>query len=74
MIVAFLPLELTHPLFLLGLLVLQVLAWCFYRGLTDFARWQRILSFARVVIDSNHDDEGEIGNSWRKFRLGLRSC
>src|SRR5437763_6443271 len=41
---SWLPLELTHPLFLLGLLALPVLAWYFYRGLTDFARWQRVLS------------------------------
>src|SRR5919202_1613296 len=45
------PLELTHPLFLLGLLALPVLAWYFYRGLTDFARWQRALSLAaRAVV------------------------
>jgi uncharacterized membrane protein len=51
MIVALLPLELTHPLFLLGLLVLPLLGWYFYRGLTDFARWQRILSLvSRVVV------------------------
>jgi Ca-activated chloride channel family protein len=41
-----LPLELTHPLALLGLLALLVLAWYFVRGLTDFARWQRALSLA----------------------------
>ena len=38
------PLELTHPWLLLGLLALPLLGWYFYRGLTDFARWQRILS------------------------------
>jgi Ca-activated chloride channel homolog len=43
--------ELTHPLFLLGLLALPVLVWYFFRGLTDFARWQRILSLsARTIV------------------------
>ena len=43
--------ELTHPLFLLGLLALPVLVWYFFRGLTDFARWQRILSLsARTLV------------------------
>jgi uncharacterized membrane protein len=40
------PLELTQPWFLLGLLALPVLVWYFYRGLTDFARWQRLASLA----------------------------
>src|SRR5262245_37729047 len=45
------PLELTHPLFLLGLLALPVLVWYFYRGLTDFAHWQRVLSLtSRAVV------------------------
>src|SRR6266436_1349664 len=38
------PLELTQPWYLLGLLVLPVVGWYFLRGLTDFARWQRIAS------------------------------
>jgi Ca-activated chloride channel homolog len=38
------PLELTHPIFLLGLLALIVVVWYFARGLTDFAPWQRRLS------------------------------
>ena len=29
------PLELTHPVFLFGLLVLPILVWYLYRGLTD---------------------------------------
>ncbi len=40
------PLELTHPLFLLGLLALPAIGWYFYRGLTDFVRWQRVLSLS----------------------------
>lgn len=45
------PLELNHPWLLLGLLALPVLAWYFYRGLTDFARWQRVLSLvARAAV------------------------
>jgi Ca-activated chloride channel family protein len=36
--------ELTHPLFLFGLMVLPVLVWYFYRSLVDFARWQQTLS------------------------------
>src|SRR5438874_3570857 len=43
---SWLPLELTYPLFLLGLLVLPVLGWYYFRGLTDFARWQRLRSLA----------------------------
>jgi uncharacterized membrane protein len=36
---------------LLGLLVLPVLAWYFYRGLTDFSRWQRVASLtARTLV------------------------
>ena len=38
------PVELTQPWSLVGLLALPVLAWYFYRGLTDFSRWQRIAS------------------------------
>ncbi len=45
------PLEITQPQVLLGLLALPVLAWYFYRGLTDFARWQRLVSLAaRAVV------------------------
>jgi uncharacterized membrane protein len=45
------PFELTQPLFLLCLLALPVLVWYFYRGLTEFVRWQRVLSLAvRVVV------------------------
>ena len=40
------PLELTQPWYLLGLLALPVLVWYYFRGLTDFARWQRTLSLA----------------------------
>ena len=44
-------LELTHPLWLLGLLALPVLVFYFYRSLVDFARWQRWLSLLmRSVI------------------------
>jgi hypothetical protein len=32
------------------LLVLAMLAWYFYRGLTDFARWQRIVSLAARAL------------------------
>jgi Ca-activated chloride channel family protein len=43
--------ELTHPLFLLGLVALPVLGWYFYRSLVDFARWQQILSLlGRTLI------------------------
>jgi Ca-activated chloride channel family protein len=43
--------ELTHPLFLLGLIALPVLGWYFYRSLVDFARWQQILSLlCRTLI------------------------
>jgi Ca-activated chloride channel family protein len=38
------PVELTQPWSLLGLLALPVLAWYFLRGLTDFSRWQRVAS------------------------------
>src|SRR5262245_39440165 len=41
---SWLPLELTQPWMLLGLLALPVLVWYFYRGLTDFSRWQRVTS------------------------------
>ncbi len=41
---SWLPLEFTHPLFLLGLLALPVLVWYGYHGLIDFARWQQRLS------------------------------
>jgi Ca-activated chloride channel family protein len=45
------PLELTQPWYLLGLLILPVVAWYFYRGLTDFSRWQRVVSLtARALI------------------------
>jgi uncharacterized membrane protein len=40
------PLELTQPWYLLGLLVLPVVGWYFYRGLTDFSKWQRVASLA----------------------------
>src|SRR5579871_3755381 len=38
------PLELTQPWLLLGLLALPVVVYFFYRGLTDFSRWQRVAS------------------------------
>ena len=39
------PLELTQPWFLLGAAgAAGASAWYFYRGLTDFARWQRVAS------------------------------
>lgn len=39
------PLELTQPWFLLlAALALPVLGWYFYRGLTDFSKWQRVAS------------------------------
>jgi Ca-activated chloride channel homolog len=41
-----LQLELTHPIWLAGLLVLPVLAWYFHKSLVDFARWQKLLSLA----------------------------
>src|SRR5947207_741784 len=45
------PLELTQPWFLLGLFALPVVGWYFYRGLTDFSLWQRVVSFAtRAVV------------------------
>ncbi len=45
------PLELTQPWYLLGLLALPVLVWYYVRGLTDFDRWQRIASLvARSLI------------------------
>ena len=45
------PLELTQPWYLLGLLALPVLVWYFLRGLTDFARWQRVASLvARTLV------------------------
>src|SRR5262245_59457772 len=45
------PIELTQPWYLLGLLVLPVVGWYFYRGLTDFSRWQRIASLtARTLV------------------------
>jgi Ca-activated chloride channel homolog len=48
---SWLPLELTYPVFLLGLLALPVLGWYYLRGLTDFAKWQRLLSLAvRAVV------------------------
>jgi Ca-activated chloride channel homolog len=39
-------LELTQPWLLLGLLALPALWWYYYRGLTDFSRWQRVVSLA----------------------------
>ncbi|HTU91677.1 MAG TPA: VWA domain-containing protein [Gemmataceae bacterium] len=43
--------ELTHPLFLCGLVVLPLLGWYFYRSLVDFARWQQTLSLiCRTLI------------------------
>lgn len=45
------PVELTQPWMLLGLLALPVLAWYFVRGLTDFSRWQRVASLvARSAV------------------------
>src|SRR5690349_857571 len=45
------PLELTQPWMLLGLLALPVLVWYCVRGLTDFSRWQRITSLvARSLV------------------------
>jgi Ca-activated chloride channel family protein len=44
------PLELTQPHLLLGLFVLPVLAWYFYRGLTDFSRWQRQVTLAARAL------------------------
>jgi Ca-activated chloride channel family protein len=38
------PFELTHPLFLFGLFALPFLAWYYRCGLTDFVRWQRLIS------------------------------
>jgi Mg-chelatase subunit ChlD/uncharacterized membrane protein len=44
-------LELTDPLFLVGLVALPALAYYGYRTLVDFARWQRLLSlFCRTLI------------------------
>lgn len=44
-------LELNHPSLLLGLFALPLLLYYFYRSLVDFARWQRIVSFAcRALI------------------------
>ena len=40
------PFELTRPAWLLGLVALPFLVVYFYRGLVDFARWQRVLSLA----------------------------
>src|SRR5438477_13145224 len=46
------PLELTQPWFiLLAVLAAPVLAWYFFRGLTDFSHWQRVTSLAaRAVV------------------------
>lgn len=45
------PVELTQPWMLLGLLALPVLVWYCVRGLTDFSRWQRITSLvARSLV------------------------
>ena len=38
------PFEITQPKLLLGLCALPLLAWYFYRGLTDFSKWQRVSS------------------------------
>jgi Ca-activated chloride channel homolog len=44
-------LELTHPAWLVGLAVVPLLVYYFYRSLADFPRWQKILSLAtRCVI------------------------
>jgi Ca-activated chloride channel family protein len=44
-------LELTRPFWLVGLVLLPVLVYYFYRSLVDFARWQKATSLAaRVVI------------------------
>lgn len=40
------PFEITQPKLLLALCVLPLLAWYFYRGLTDFSKWQRVTSLA----------------------------
>jgi uncharacterized membrane protein len=45
------PLEFTQPWSLVTLLALPVLAWYFYRGLTDFSPWQRVTSLvARALV------------------------
>jgi uncharacterized membrane protein len=45
------PLEFTQPWSLVTLLALPVLAWYFYRGLTDFSPWQRVTSLvARAIV------------------------
>jgi uncharacterized membrane protein len=45
------PFEITQPGLLLCLLVLPALAWYFYRGLTDFSKWQRVVSLiARALV------------------------
>src|SRR5438067_2347074 len=46
------PLELTQSWMLLGLLVLPVVVWYFYRGLTDFSKWQRAALRGGVPIDT----------------------
>jgi uncharacterized membrane protein len=44
-------LELTHAGWLFGLAVLPILVYYFYRGLVDFARWQRVISLsARAAV------------------------
>lgn len=44
-------LELTHPIFLAGLIAMPLLLYYFYRSLVDFARWQMMLSLGcRVAI------------------------
>src|SRR2546423_4857328 len=40
------PIEITQPWMLLGLLALLVLGWYYRWGLTDFSRWQRLASLA----------------------------
>jgi Mg-chelatase subunit ChlD len=43
-------LELAHPAFLAGLAVVPLLIYYYARGLTDLARWQRLLSLACRTI------------------------
>jgi Ca-activated chloride channel family protein len=43
-------LELTRPLWLIGLAALPVVVYYFYRSLVDFARWQQVLSMASRAL------------------------
>src|SRR5215207_2062131 len=44
-------LELTHPIWLFGLIAVPLLVYYFYYSLADFPRWQRAISLAvRTVI------------------------